>query len=767
MTQFNNEELQQLSFQHLFELMPGPMLLVDENGLIELSNSNAERTFQFERNELIGQSIEVLIPDTYRSGHAGLMRNFFLRPNVRTMASGKRLFGYRKDKTEIQIEVLLNPIQTESGTKVICSIVDISTRLQLEQNNLIEIRKDILDHTNFAIISCDTNGVIQVFNKRAERMFGILSKELLGKNIDRLITFNDALEERALQLSEELGEKIAVGFDVFVAKARQSRMADEFEWEIIRENGTIIPVLLSITPHIDQHQNLTGFLAMLIDISDRKLQLQKAKNQDALFRVVYETSSVAHLLLTQKEGIISGNLAAVALFGYTSIFELIHLPQSAISPEFQPDGSRSDEKSREMIQLAINYGSNKFEWLLQRSDGSHFYADIVLSRFIIDEKIIVQAIIRNITERKNAVSALLESERRLNFILDTCPTAVRITKRGSMKFSYYNSSYLAITNTDDQTIHHFDPSAYYDPKTYGEIMESLSNGENITDKLVELKNSGDPEFGIKWVLASYFNITYEDQPATIGWFHEITERILLEKLKTEFISTVSHELRTPLTSISASLALIANKVFGEIPVKAHQLVELAYRNSLRLTNLVNDLLDMDKLAAGKLVFELQHHLLAPILKRSIEDNTKNQHERLITLIFSGKPEFEYANVSCDVRRLLQVLSHLLSNAIKYSPDDGQVLIDCVFSGQNNEEIKITITDQGPGIPAEFHQRLFQKFSQADSSDVRLKGGTGLGLAVSRELIEQMGGKIGFTSILGQGACFYITLPVAQAGPVKI
>jgi signal transduction histidine kinase len=133
----------------------------------------------------------------------------------------------------------------------------------------------------------------------------------------------------------------------------------------------------------------------------------------------------------------------------------------------------------------------------------------------------------------------------------------------------------------------------------------------------------------------------------------------------------------------------------------------------------------------------------------------------VQLIFIEEASLQHVNVLCDDKRLLQVLSNLLSNAVKFSPDHGQVQIDCVGSGLDNQTIKVMISDQGPGIPAGFHSRIFQKFSQADSSDVRLKGGTGLGLAISRELIEQMGGTIGFTSEAGQGACFYIELPVVS------
>ena len=131
-------------------------------------------------------------------------------------------------------------------------------------------------------------------------------------------------------------------------------------------------------------------------------------------------------------------------------------------------------------------------------------------------------------------------------------------------------------------------------------------------------------------------------------------------------------------------------------------------------------------------------------------------------MFHELPELVKVKLRCDKHRFLQVLSNLLSNAIKFSPDQAEVLIECVLSGRSNQEIKLSITDHGPGISTDFHSRLFQKFSQADSSTVRKKSGTGLGLAISKELIEQMGGEIGFTSIEGKGSCFYITFPIIKS-----
>lgn len=242
----------------------------------------------------------------------------------------------------------------------------------------------------------------------------------------------------------------------------------------------------------------------------------------------------------------------------------------------------------------------------------------------------------------------------------------------------------------------------------------------------------------------------------IGVLRDVTERQRIENMKNEFVSTVSHELRTPLTSISGALGLIAGGAFGDIPDQPKQLVEVAYRNSQRLTLLINDLLDMEKLVAGKIKLDMRLELLMPIVEQALDSGRTYGVERRVQLVVVRS--VSNARVKVDSQRLMQVLSNLLSNAIKYSPCDDTVEISVDLRG---ESVRISIADHGPGIPDDFRDHIFGKFSQADSSDTRQKGGTGLGLAITKELVERMDGEIGFDSIEGQGACFYFDLPLFE------
>ena len=360
--------------------------------------------------------------------------------------------------------------------------------------------------------------------------------------------------------------------------------------------------------------------------------------------------------------------------------------------------------------------------------------------------------VQDLTERKQAEIVQKDNEQRFRYMLETCPTAARIAMKGGHKVIFFNSRYSALINATPDRVAGVDPAGYYtNQEDYAEILHKIENGEQIFERLVELKIPGA---GTKWALASYLQIQYQGESAVLGWFHDITETIRVEHMKNEFVSTVSHELRTPLTAISGSLGLISGGVLGEIPERAKLMIDIAYRNSQRLTYLINDLLDMEKLVAGKMYFDMQQHQLMPLLLEAIESHHAYSTDRHIKLELDMViPDI---TVNIDKQRLLQVLSNLLSNAIKYSPDDGVVQIAVYM---HNELLRIMVIDHGPGIPDEFRNRIFQKFSQADSSDTRQKGGTGLGLAITRELVERMGGRIGFESEEGKGACFHVDLPV--------
>jgi signal transduction histidine kinase len=183
---------------------------------------------------------------------------------------------------------------------------------------------------------------------------------------------------------------------------------------------------------------------------------------------------------------------------------------------------------------------------------------------------------------------------------------------------------------------------------------------------------------------------------------------------------------------------------------------IAHKNAKRLTLLINDLLDMEKILAGKMEFDLQEQSLLSILEASLESNKAYADSYDITLALQLEVNDLRARV--DAQRLQQVLTNFISNAVKFSPKEGQVEIRL---SQQGDQAVIEVVDHGPGISDEFRSRIFQKFSQADSSDSRQRGGTGLGLSISKAFVERMNGNIGFESEPGQGATFFARFPIVN------
>jgi PAS domain S-box-containing protein len=241
--------------------------------------------------------------------------------------------------------------------------------------------------------------------------------------------------------------------------------------------------------------------------------------------------------------------------------------------------------------------------------------------------------------------------------------------------------------------------------------------------------------------------------AVIAQGRDITAQLEAERMKKEFTSTLSHELRTPLTSIIGSLQLINSGVLGEVAADVGELTTVAERNGQRLLDLINDILDIEKIESGKLTLAPETIRIDELVRESMVLN-KGFGDRF-------KVRFELSGagagweVHADRKRMLQVMTNLLSNAAKFSPEGGAVEVAISEAGPN---LRVAVQDRGSGIPENFRNRIFGRFTQADSATTRQKGGTGLGLAICKRLIEMMQGHIGFEDRAGGGTTFWFELP---------
>ncbi len=289
---------------------------------------------------------------------------------------------------------------------------------------------------------------------------------------------------------------------------------------------------------------------------------------------------------------------------------------------------------------------------------------------------------------------------------------------------------------------------------------------DIRERWRDLIRAREPLFGLRFVTArrdgaeivcewSLTPLVNQEQRviSVIVQGRDITQQLEAERMKQEFTSTLSHELRTPLTSIIGSLQLINSGVMGEIEKDILELTSIAERNGQRLLDLINDILDVEKIESGKLTLFTETLELGELLGESLALNRGFAERFQVRLATVG--DLLPVKVSADRKRVLQVMTNLLSNAAKFSPEGATVE---VTMESVDGVVRVGVHDSGPGIPESFRGRIFGRFAQADMSHTRQKGGTGLGLAICKRLLEMMGGRIGFSDRAGGGTTFWFELP---------
>jgi PAS domain S-box-containing protein len=240
-----------------------------------------------------------------------------------------------------------------------------------------------------------------------------------------------------------------------------------------------------------------------------------------------------------------------------------------------------------------------------------------------------------------------------------------------------------------------------------------------------------------------------------GFIADISTRNEIDQLKNDFISTVSHELRTPMTSINGSLVLAISGKAGPCEGKIKDLLLIAERNCERLLRLINDILDVEKIETGRMDFNYSVCDLAKIISETITNNQMYADSFNIKLVFQPIADI---NVKVAVDRLIQVLTNLISNAVKFARTGTVVNIVMV---RLNNKVRVDVSNEGAGIPDNFRSSIFHKFSQADCANVSKTKGTGLGLCISKAIMETLGGNLDFTSVVNGVTTFYLELPIVN------
>ena len=359
-------------------------------------------------------------------------------------------------------------------------------------------------------------------------------------------------------------------------------------------------------------------------------------------------------------------------------------------------------------------------------------------------------------DRQQAQEALRQSEERFRSAFDNAVAGIALVavdgrwlKVNPALCQLLGYSEEELLKLDSQSLTHKD-----DLEQLHHTIRQFLSGEISSSQIEErfLHRQGHSI----WVISGISLVQDEQgQPLYfVKQIQDISERRAIEQMKSEFISVVSHELRTPLASICGSLGLLASGVLDDEPHTTKQMLNIATHEAERLVRLVNDILDLERFEASKVVLEKQWCDAATLMQQVAEVIKPLAEESKITV--SLLPQSYSVPVWAAPDRLVQVLINLLSNAIKFSPRESTVTL----TAQNQiDRVLFQVKDQGRGIPADKVETIFGQFQQVDASDARDKGGTGLGLTICRNIVQKHGGRIWVESALGKGSAFYFTLPI--------
>lgn len=367
--------------------------------------------------------------------------------------------------------------------------------------------------------------------------------------------------------------------------------------------------------------------------------------------------------------------------------------------------------------------------------------------------------VRHVREELRRSNAVMRS------IIDNLPCGLSVFD-AELKLAAFNSAYRDLLDLPDDLvlgpeeptfadiIRHNAARGDYGPGPVDDIVERMVQGAQVPRHMLSERQMPDGralEVRSAPMPGGGFVTTYMD----------ITERRHMERLKSEFVSTVTHELRTPMTAIHGALGLLASGMAGPLPESAQELVARSAQSSDRLVRLINDVLDVERIEARLMHYAMTVQPLAPLVDQALDATRAYAQQHGVELDLQAR--LNDVRVLADADRIVQVMVNLLSNAVKFTGPSRRV---AVRMSQEEKEapsavVRVSVIDDGVGIPESFRARIFERFSQADSSDRRQKGGTGLGLNICRSIVQEHGGRIDYVSEPGQGTAFYFELPVAQ------
>jgi PAS domain S-box-containing protein len=677
----------------------------------------------------------------------------------------------RRDGRDVPIEVSATALLIDGKNVNVIISRDISERKNaaralLELNQSLERRvaertaalatsedrfRALVEHAPDAIVVFDGDtGRFLFGNEHACRLYGVPMEKLT-----ELVPADVSPEfqpggRRSSELARELmDEALAGGMPVF-------------EWIHHQPNGRLIPTEVRLLRLPAEGRNLIR--ASIIDSSERKRAEHALRESEEKFRALFEGSSHGVVLHDENE-ILEVNPAAVRIMGRKGPHEMLGLHPREMAPPRQPNGESSDVMGQKNIEECMSKGSARFDWLACAPDGREIPLEVALTRIQWSGRQVIQALITDITARQQAQAALAESEARFSAAFQASPAFIGILRVSDEKYVLANDAYLNWMGYPLEEVvgrSCIDLDLWESTNERDAVMRALRTVGFVRQRECRWRNRRGEQ---STVLLSIEPIRLNDTPHLLSMSLDITQRKRAEnellktlarekelsQLKSNFVSMVSHEFRTPLGIIQSSAELLHEFHQRMQPGEREEQLESISRNIRRMAGMMEGVLVLSRLDAGKLNFQPSALDLNLFCRRVVDEVLSATNRRcLIDLSMDAMPPAAQA----DEQLLGHIFTNLLSNAVKYSEPGATVRF--AVTGDGHDAVCV-IEDRGIGISADDQQQLFTAFHRG--SNVGTRPGTGLGLLLVKRCAELHGGNVQVNSKPGEGTKMTVRLPV--------
>ena len=772
------------------------ILTTDLGGRITQVNPAFTKMSGYTEEEIIGRTPNVL--------NSGLQPKELFQQMWNTILAGEiwrgELVNKRKDGTLYNVDQTILPVRNDEGklTGFLATERDITENKKAESQ--LRLQGAALESAANAIAITDKYGSIQWINPAFTNLTGYTFEEAVGQN-PRVLNSG----EQDKDFFKNLWETVLSG------KVWQNEIINR------RKDGTLYSEEMTITPVLNAKQEVDYFIAIKQDISARK----KAEEDLTRFKLGIETSGDA-IFMTDIEGkIVFANSAFEAIYGYTPAEALGNTPRiikSGLIPQEQYQyfwgtllskqavtgelinktkdgrlvsiaGTNSpilDEKGNVLGFLAVHHDitdRKKAEEELQKRN-TYLAASAEISRLVtstLDLSAIFSRTVNLINERFGFYHAaiFIVEETGFNAALREATGSAGAEMKENKHTLQVNSKSIVgkvtaegqavvVNNTALDPLHKINPLL---PETRAEAAIPLRIGSRVIgaiDIQAKIENAfTEDEIAVLQTLADQIAVAIDNARSFELSQQAVMEMREIDRLKSQFLANMSHELRTPLNSIIGFSRVIIKGIDGPVTELQQQDLTAIYNSGQHLLGLINDILDLAKIEAGKMELAFDEVNISDIVSSVLSTMSGLVKDRPIEMKRIIEPNLP--TVRADAIRIRQVMINLLSNASKFT-DEGDIIVEVGLQrgSTGRSEMKVSVKDTGPGISKQDQEKLFQAFSQVDDSPTRKTGGTGLGLSICQQLINMHGGKIWIDSEVGRGSTFHFTLPLFrnEEGDIK-